>query len=136
MKTSGKYVLDSFALLAYLDNESGADLTRAIVEHGRRHSGSVFLSVINFGECASIVERERGLEATHKMIAAIEQLPIIIVPVNQERTFAAAHIKAHYKVSYADAFVIALAMERQATVLTGDPEFKTVEHLIAIQWMR
>jgi len=54
---------------------------------------------------------------------------------NRRLTFAAAHVKAHYALAYADAFALALAQERQATLLTGDPEFQTVQHLAAIEWL-
>ena len=47
----------------------------------------------------------------------------------------AAHIKAGHAISYADAFAVALAQDRGATILTGDPEFKEVEHLIPIEWL-
>jgi len=56
-------------------------------------------------------------------------------PGHRARTFAAAHIKAHYRVSFADAFAIALAQESTATAVTGDPEFREVEKLIPILWL-
>jgi ribonuclease VapC len=136
VKPAGKYVLDSFALLAYLEGETGAGLVREVLEHGQRHEGRLYLSVINMGECVYIIECAQGLEAAHKAIAAIEQLPIEVVSADRERTFLAAHIKAHYKVSFADAFAIALAQEKQAIVVTGDPEFKQVEKLVPIHWLR
>ncbi len=135
MKPLGNYVLDSFALLAYLTDERGAGLVREVLEHGQRQTGRVRLSVINLGECVYIIEREQGLAAAHKAIAAIEQLPVDVPAADRVRTFAAAHIKAHYKVSFADAFAIALAQESAATVVTGDPEFKAVEKLIPILWL-
>ena len=48
-----------------------------------------------------------------------------------------AHIKAHYPVSYADAFAVALAQEMDGPVVTGDPEFKRVEDegLISVVWL-
>lgn len=42
-------------------------------------------------------------------------------PLRQE--LAAAHVKAGLCVSYADAFVIALAQQVGGVVVTGDPEF-------------
>ena len=135
MKPLGNYVLDSFALLAYLADERGAGLVREVLEHGQRHAGSVRLSVINLGECVYIIEREQGLAAAHKAIAAIEQLSVEVVSADRVRTFAAAHIKAHYRVSFPDAFAIALAQESAATAVTGDPEFKAVEKLIPILWL-
>jgi predicted nucleic acid-binding protein len=47
----------------------------------------------------------------------------------------AAHIKAHRAVSYADAFVVALAQQHGAHVVTGDPEFKMVEDLVSVYWL-
>jgi len=49
---------------------------------------------------------------------------------------AAAEIKSEHAVSYADAFCIATAQRVDGTVLTSDPEFRTVEHLITIRWLR
>jgi hypothetical protein len=40
-------------------------------------------------------------------------------------------IKAQYAISYADAFVVALAQELQAKIVTANPEFKKVESLPA-----
>ena len=38
--------------------------------------------------------------------------------------------------SYADAFAIALAQELNATIVTGDPEFRSVEKIVDILWLR
>lgn len=136
MKPVGDYVLDSFAVLAYLGDEPGADRVRAVLEHGRAQAGRIFMSTINLGECLYIIERERGLESAHAAIAAVDQLPVEIVAADRERSFAAAHIKAHYSVSFANAFAIALAQDKQAAVVTGDPEFTQVESLVPIHWLK
>ncbi len=136
MKPSGSYVLDSFALLAFLADEPGAALVREILEYGQRHGGRLWISIINLGECLYIVEREQGLAATHRAISAVRQLPVKEVTADRARTFAAAHIKAHHKLSYADAFAVALAQEKEAAVVTGDPEFRQVEALIPVLWLR
>lgn len=56
--------------------------------------------------------------------------------MDEKTVLAAAHIKANYAVSYADAFAIALAQELKATVVTGDPEFGGVEKMVDILWLR
>jgi uncharacterized protein len=48
---------------------------------------------------------------------------------------AAARLKAQYAVSYGDAFAITLAIELDATVVTNDPEFKNIEHLVKVKWI-
>jgi ribonuclease VapC len=37
--------------------------------------------------------------------------------------------------SYADAFAVVSAMEHTAILVTGDPEFRQVEHLVRIIWV-
>jgi predicted nucleic acid-binding protein len=47
----------------------------------------------------------------------------------------AAHIKAHYPVAYADAFVITAAQVHDAVLITGDPEFEVVKDIVRIEWI-
>ena len=69
------------------------------------------------------------------MITTIDNLPMQVVEADRPLTFAAAHIKAHHPIAYADAFAVALAQRENATLITGDPELKHVENLVAIQWL-
>lgn len=129
------FVLDSFALLAHFEDEPGGRRVKAILAQAARQRATLILSLINYGEVIYITEREQGIRAAQRVISAIDRLPISIVEVDRRLTLAAAHIKAHHAVSYADAFAIALAQERQATLLTKDPEFQTVESLVSIEWL-
>jgi ribonuclease VapC len=129
------YVLDSFALLAYLQNERGSAKVAAILSRAKSAQADVLLCIVNFGEAVYIIERESGLTDAQRAIAAIDQLPVTVVDAGRELTFAAAHVKAHFALSYADAFAIALAQREQATVLTGDPEFEQAQTLIAVEWL-
>lgn len=81
-------------------------------------------------------ERERGTQKATEMLDDIHHLPITLCGIDEKRVLAAAHIKANYPVSYADAFAIALAQEFGATVVTGDPEFKEVESVVPVLWLR
>jgi predicted nucleic acid-binding protein len=130
-----RYVLDSFALLAYLGGEAGEARVKAVLTDADRGLCETFLSIINYSEIIYIAEREQGLNAARKAIAAVDQLPITVLPADRELTFAAAHVKAQYPISYADAFAIAAAQQTGATILTGDPEFRNVEHLTHIEWL-
>ena len=68
-------------------------------------------------------------------LAVIEQLPLNYLEATRARVLAAAHLKANYPISYAAAFAVAAAQEFQATVVTGDPEFAKVMHLINVTWL-
>lgn len=129
------YVLDSFALLSYLQNEAGAKRVQEVLREARAGQAEVWLSVINYGEALYITERARGLKAAHEAIAAIDGLPIQVADAERTLTFAAAHIKATLPLAYADAFAVALAVETGGRVITGDPEFSKAESLIPIGWI-
>ncbi len=129
------YILDSFALLAYLGGEKGAEKVEEILSDASRDVCHVAMSLINLGEVLYITERERGLAKTQESLALIEQMPIEILPVNRPDVLSAAHIKAHFPVAYADAFAIVAAQSYDGVLVTGDPEFKVVEEDIRIEWV-
>ena len=66
---------------------------------------------------------------------AIERLDFTILPVPNPLIFQAVEYKAEYSISFADCFALASAIEYKATLVTGDPEFKKVEHLVEIVWL-
>lgn len=129
------YILDSFALMAYLENEVNGEQVTRILRKAAAGETHVYFSLINYGECLYIIEREQGLTKAQEMIAVVDQLPIETVSVDRSRVFAAAHIKANHSLSYADAFVVALAQEFNAAILTGDPEYRQVENIVSILWL-
>ena len=128
-------MLDSFALFAYFDKEEGADRVKELFDHGI-DDARISLSIINLGELLYATERQRGVDEATSRLADVRRLPISLMAVTEDRVFAAAHIKANYPVSYADAFAIALAQELNATIVTGDPEFRSVEKIVNILWLR
>ena len=129
------YVLDSFAMLALLQLETGADQVTALLREAKQEMSRVLMSLISLGEVVYIIERRWGETRLRNFLAYVKAAPVEIVPVDQDRVFAAAHIKAHHPISYADAFAVALAQELGATVVTGDPEFRSVEGLVSVQWL-
>jgi predicted nucleic acid-binding protein len=130
-----RYVLDSFAVLAYLQKEPGSARVAEVLGRARRRQAEVYLSVINLGETAYTIERAHGLTAAKSALAALDQLPILLVPVDRPLALAAAHLKANYAIAYADAFAAALALQQNATVLIGDPEFLALERVLTIDWL-
>lgn len=131
------YVLDSFALLAYLEGEAGMPKVRTALEGAAAGRHRVYLSLINLGEVLYVVERERGLIEAQQTLAAVEQLPLEVLPVTRTAVLGAAHVKARFPLSYADAFAVIAAQEHGATVMTGDPEFEPVAEagLVAVDWL-
>ncbi len=82
------------------------------------------LSLVNLGEVCYLIERRRGLREVQIALAAIDSLPIEILPVDRDAVMAAAHLKALYPISFADAFAASAAQTHSAILLTGDLDFK------------
>ena len=125
-------VLDSWAMLAYLNAEPAAQEVRQALRNARRNEVRVLFSLINYGECLYIIEREQGFQQAQKAAGLIDQLPVLIAAADRSIVFDAAHLKARYPIAYADAFAAALAKQQRARLMTGDPEFRAVEPEVAI----
>jgi predicted nucleic acid-binding protein len=130
------FVLDTFALLAYLQDKTGAARVQILLENAAKEKCHLCLSIINLGELLYIIERREGIAKTQDVLGLIRQLPLEILPADEETVFAAAHIKASHALSYADAFAVACAIQENATVLTSDPEFESVVSLIPVEWLK
>ena len=135
MAEPSAFVLDAFALLAYLQDEPAAARIEQVLVQAGKEKCRLFLSIINLGELLYIVERRGGASKAQQALALIQQLPIKILPADQAAVFSAAHIKAAHAISYADAFAVAAAMQTNACVLTGDAEFKRLEQIIKVEWL-
>jgi ribonuclease VapC len=128
-------VLDTWAMLAYLNGEPAARDVRQALRNARRKRVSVLFSLINYGEAVYVVEREHGLQQAERAVGIIDQLPLEVVPADRFLVFEAAHVKARYPISHADAFGVALARRTGGRLMTGDLEFKAVESEIRIHWL-
>jgi ribonuclease VapC len=135
MAETATYVLDSFALLAYLQDEPVASRIEKLLDGAKKDKCLLFLSIINLGELLYITERRGGVAKAQDALALIRQLPIQVMPVDEQIVFSAAHIKANHTLSFADAFVVAIAIQEHAIILTGDPEFQSVESLVTVEWL-
>lgn len=130
-------VLDSWALIAFLEDEPAAEAVEKLLVQAAAEKHKLLLSVVNWGEVYYNTMREVSQEAAEQQARAIATLPIDIVGVGEDLAIArhAAIYKAMHKMSYADCFAAALAKVKDAELLTGDPEFKEVEKEIKINWL-
>lgn len=130
-------MLDSYAVLAFLEGEPCAGRVKELLQQGEEGSSRLFISVINYGEVIYITERERGLPKTQEVIARMDELPLSIMDADRALAVRAAHIKARWAMAYADCYAAALAIILEAPLVTGDPEFKPIEaaHIISVDWL-
>lgn len=112
-KEKSVYILDSFAMLTYLEDEPGAEKLEKIFHNALDDSEKLFVSAINLGEVYYISYREKGIEETKKRLSLLEQLPIEFLIPNRDDILHSAEIKVQYPISYADAFAVSLAMKKK-----------------------
>jgi predicted nucleic acid-binding protein len=134
---TGEYVLDSYAILAYLEDEPGSGRVRELLEAAKNGKVHLYMCVVNLGEVMYIVERERGLLKAQETLARLNELPVDIMNVDSALALLAAHTKTEYSIAYADCFAAALAGLKNAILVTGDPEFGKLEpkNNVLIEWL-
>jgi len=122
--------------MAYFENEPGAERVEQILQDVKEGKARAFISIINLGEVVYNTERKHGLNKAQDTLALIQEMPVEVLPADDQTVFAAAHIKANHPISYADAFVIVAAQKLDGIVMTGDPEFRDVTELAKIEWLK
>ena len=131
-----KRLLDSFALLAYLNQEDGFDKVRRLLADAQKSSLPVLMNEMNVGETYYIIHRKRGHEQAEYFLGPIlTGLPISVISNDFNSVISAAKIKAQHAISFADCFAVATAQRENAVILTSDPEFKNVAKLVEIDWL-
>lgn len=129
-----RFVLDAWALLAYLQREEPAasrvvDLLR-LAERGQV---ALLISIINLGEAYYRIGKARGAGEADAILQELRRLPLEVLEAGEEAVLAAARLKMRLVISYADAFAAAEAMRHEATLLTGDPELIRLEGMVWLE---
>jgi ribonuclease VapC len=131
-----KRLLDSFALLAYLNQENGFEIVKSVLAKAQKSGIFLVMNEINIGESYYILFRKRGREkADYFLENILPGLPITTVSNDFQQVIDAARLKAEYSLSFVDCFAVATARREEAMIMTGDPEFKKIEHLVEIEWI-
>ena len=128
-------VLDSYALMAFFEDEPGADLVRGLLLKAEESDLKLLMSVVNLGEVWYSIARTTSPETADEYIHEIQGMAIDIVDADWQLTRQAAVFKDNGNIAYGDCFAAALAKNREAELITGDKEFETLEGEIKIAWL-
>jgi len=122
-------------MLAFLNKEKGFEKVRELMRAAQLSSEPLLMNEINIGEVYYMTAKARSPELAEEFLRRLETLPIQPISNSFTDVLQAAKIKARFPISSADAFAVATASRMHATVVTGDPEFRQVEHLVTIDWV-
>lgn len=129
-------VFDSYALLAFIFDEPGAETVSETFKQALTDKKRIYICTVNWAEVMYRTIRVKGKNAWKTVQSHLQDLPFEIVDADQALSEAAAEFKASHKMSLADAYAAALTKAKRAELMTGDPEFRSVEKsLNKIVWL-
>ena len=133
-------ILDACALIAYLNDENGADIVENVFHQTLNGQTFVVMGIINLLEVYYGVMRDVGAHKADEVLKECRALPIgIISDISDEVFKEAGRVKASYRVSLADSLALGLALTTGNFLLTTDHhEFNAIEgkEPIKFVWIR
>jgi len=128
-------VLDSWAVIAYLEDEEPAARVADIIADSHEQQIPLLMTVVNAAEVWYIVARQTSAADADSSIKQLRDIGIQFIDADWGLAKEAGYFKSKNKMSLADAFAAALAKQRKGHLVTGDPEFKQIEKEVAINWL-
>ena len=130
------YVLDSSALIRFLDMEAGCHRVKSVLKDCVEGRVEVRITAVQWGEVAGNLRKRFGPARQAHILSSLLPSEAEITPANAESAVHAAGMKVDRKISYADAFALDLAMASPDHVLlTADYGFKQVDDLALIEFL-
>jgi len=134
------YVLDTCALVAFFNDESGADIVENLLIKAANGYCTVTINKYNLLEAYYGYLRANGEDFAENILSAVENSCIRIFEVLTDDILRhAGKLKVAHKISLADAVALAQATVDNAIFVTSDHhELDSVEKAEAIQfcWIR
>ncbi len=115
-------VLDANAVIRYLSNGIGEEKVAALIHRAAKGEARLLISVINWGEVLYTLARLAGLSRATTDLKSLSAF-VESVAADEAHVEAAAALRLHYRLGYADCFAASLAMRMNATLVTTDPDF-------------
>lgn len=128
-------ILDTFALIAFFEDEPGADFVRELLLEAESRNIKLAMTVVNLGEVWYSIARTVSAEQADATVQEIRGMSIEIIDADWKLTHQAAIYKARGGISYADCYAAALAKLCKAEVITGDPEFQKLKDEVTTAWI-
>ena len=134
---SDNYVFDAWAVLAFLQGEEpAASRVREVIEGAQEGTIRLFASIVNIGEVYYRTGKTHSQKEADSILKDLYLLPIEIISADDDIVLAAARLKMTHVLSYADAFAAVTAQQKDAMLLTGDPELLELKRIVKVEKLR
>lgn len=130
------YVLDSSAVLRYVDDEPGAARVAEIIKSHLAGRCVAIMSAVHWGEVAGISCKAHGKQAMEMLLSRLSAFGLQVVAADGDRAVRASLIKIKRDLPYVDAFGIELAGDSGEHVfVTADFDFKSAGRHVRVEFL-
>jgi PIN domain nuclease of toxin-antitoxin system len=136
-----RYVLDSSAILRYLDDEAGASRVAEIIKSHLAGGCEAMVSALHWGEVAGVTCKLHGRAAMDLVLSRLSAFGLPIIAADADRAVRSSLIKLRLiklkrDIPYVDAFGIELASgSRDHVFVTADFDFKPASRAVTIEFL-
>ena len=124
--SESKYLLDTSAVLTFLEDEDGAGRVESLLRQEE-----IILPYLVLLETYYITLQEQPEDVADKRYALLKQLPATILwEVDEPILLTAGRFKAFHRLSLADAIIAAFAQKQGAILVHKDPELEALAESI------
>ena len=124
-----RFLLDTSALLTFIEEEDGADRVESIL-----HTERALLPCLALLEVHYITRRERGQGEADRRYALLKELPCeILWHLDEPVLLTASRFKAGHRLSFADAMIAAFAQRQDAVLVHKDPEYEALAEEVELE---
>ena len=122
-----KFLLDTSAVLAFLEDEAGAERVEELLRNEE-----VILPFLVLLETFYITLQEQPEDVAEKRYALLKQLPVTFLgQMDEPILLAAGRFKARFRISLADAIIAAFAVSQEAILVHKDPELEALREQVS-----
>lgn len=129
------YALDASAVVDYVQGGAGSAKIGQLLADAFRQQLLLYISVLNLGEVFYLAWQRTGEESARQTVAKLSRLPVQIIPVDLSQSLRAGQLKALHNIPYVDCIAAALALQRNATLVTADRHFEKLGRHFPIEWI-
>ena len=131
------YVLDSSAILRYLDGEAGSGRVAEIIKGHMAGRCEAVICSLHWGEIAGITCKAHGRDAMELVLSRLSAFGFEVVPADADRAVPRRSSNSKRQIPYVGAFGVELAADGSDRVfVTADFDFKTASRDVNLSFCR